>query len=463
MKRFLVTILVAVMVPWQTHALAPGTKNIRTANYFLKAGRDLSAVVNDLSKYDLVILPAEAQLSNRNDITEMRHQNPTISILAYMPTKSISRLWNDDLHRRLSAGVQPSWRLHDASGNGLSVWPGTDAYNMAGPWRHYLPQFVHREIMSTGLWDGIFYDEASASIAWINNGNVDTNDDRAQDAKIFADARWKSGMLEFLSTSRALEGSSAIIVINGDSESAFTPLVNGRMFETFPTPWESGGTWDGVMRNYLRLSGENRTPRALIINGNTKNTGTKDQRAIRFGAASTLLGDGFWSYDFGDQDHGQVWSFDEQHATLGSPTGRPTNVRARTNTTIVPSVWRRDYDRGLVLVNSTGAPTMVDLNGDYEKLRGTSDPAINNGAIVSEVELAPQDGLLLLRTLGAVRDARFRNQSFVRVFDANGTSLRQGFFTNDRAAETHALVLERDFGTDGSKEKLMRRAARCDF
>ncbi len=454
MKRVFFIILITLL-PLPAAALAPGTKNIRTANYFLKAGRDLTAAVSELAKFDLVILPAEAQIFNQNDFTELRRRNPAIAILAYVPTKSISRLWSDDLHKRLASGVQPSWRLRDASGNGLSVWPGTDAYNITGPWQSYLAQFVHREIMGTGLWDGIFYDEVSASIAWLNHGNVDTNDDRVQDPKSEADTRWKAGTLDLLRMSRALEGERTILVINGDSETVFTPYANGRMFETFPTPWESGGTWSGVMKNYLRLSGQYRLPRAQILNGNTKNLGQIDQKQIRYGSASTLLGDGFWSYDFGDQDHGQVWSSDESRAVLGAPAGKPKNVLARANPAIIESVWRRDYDHGLVLINSTNEARTVELGGDYEKLRGAHDPVTNNGAIVSEVEVGPVDGLILLRALGTVPAARFRNQSFVRVFNASGVSIRQGFFVSDASAGPGALILEAYLGADGRKEKLI--------
>ncbi|MFN2299666.1 MAG: putative glycoside hydrolase [Anaerolineales bacterium] len=60
-------------------------------------------------------------------------------------------------------------------------------------------------------------------------------------------------------------------------------------------------------------------------------------------------------------------------------------------------VWRRDFEGGIVLVNPTAEPRTVSLGGQFRKIRGTQDPAVNDGSVVSEVTLPARDGLILLR------------------------------------------------------------------
>ena len=40
-------------------------------------------------------------------------------------------------------------------------------------------------------------------------------------------------------------------IINGNSLDSYQSSINGRMFETFPTPWEGDGSWETVMEQYL--------------------------------------------------------------------------------------------------------------------------------------------------------------------------------------------------------------------
>lgn len=59
--------------------------------------------------------------------------------------------------------------------------------------------------------------------------------------------------------------------------------------------------------------------------------------------------------------------------------------------------FRRDFEAGIALVNPTSAPFTVPLGGTYSRLNGTVDPNTNNGEATSEVTLAAEDGLVLLR------------------------------------------------------------------
>lgn len=48
-------------------------------------------------------------------------------------------------------------------------------------------------------------------------------------------------------------------------------------------------------------------------------------------------------------------------------------------------VWRRDFDHGIVLVNPTAVSQTVNLEKPYQRIRGTVNSTLNNGARVSQV------------------------------------------------------------------------------
>ncbi len=435
----------------------PDDKFVRTANYFLKAGTDITASdYPALAKYDLLVFPAEAQVYNAGMFAKLRALNPDIIILAYVPTKSYNFGWVDPLHRKLADGIQDSWWLLDQNGNRVSVWGNTAVLSGVSPWNAYLPKFVHDEIWSTGDWDGVFYDEFSSNASWMNGGNIDIHRDGVKDDPALLDAAWERGMLNLLKNTRDLLGDGAVIVTNGDSTDSLQPYVNGRMFESFPTPWEAGGTWAGVMANYVRLHKVVGHTPVFIVNANTGNTGNDtDYKKVRYGLASTLMADGFFSFDFGESDHGQLWRYDEEDAHLGRPLGDAVNTLSPADRRLKAGVWRRDFQNGVALVNSTGDTKTVQLGGELEKVRGSQDPSVNDGSVVTSVTIPPNDGLLLLKRLEEVTGAVFPNGAFVRLFGTDGTRLRNGFFSYDGAYAGAANVAITDLDKDGTPEKIV--------
>ncbi len=416
---------------------------VRTANYYLKAGVGIPASDHEkLARYDLLILPAEAQIFNQNLFQDVRRMNPDIIILAYVPTKSYALVWNDRLHDGLRGDLKNEWRLRDAAGNNLSVWPNTYALNLASGWADYLPRYVHDRILSTGLWDGVFYDEASATISWLNGGNLDLDLNGVRDAADEADRQWKNGMVRMLKTTRELSGPDPIIITNGDSDADLQASVNGRMFENFPTPWEGDGSWSAVEGSYLRLQRQVGYAPVFVVNGTAGNTGDNARYAdMRFGLASALLGDGFFGFDGGDQDHGQLWMYDEYSASLGKPLGPPRNLTGG-GEAIRPGLWRRDFQNGIVLVNSTDREQTAEFEGDFERLHGTQDPVVNNGEISGNARVPAEDGIILLRPIDRLTEASYQNGAFTRIFSNTGAVRRTGFFAYTDRQRGGATVAE---------------------
>ena len=78
------------------------------------------------------------------------------------------------------------------------------------------------------------------------------------------------------------------------------------------------------------------------------------------------------------------------------------------------TVYRRDFQNGIALVNPTNVAVTIDLGGTFQKIRGTQAPAVNDGSLVNAVTLQPRDGIVLLRTskiLQALPVYRFYNKN----------------------------------------------------
>lgn len=452
----IIALTTSALFPSTTHAFRVDNF-VRSANQFLVAGPDLKdADWPSLSRFDLIVLPAEAQNFNPTVAQELRLRNPDIVILAYVPTVSYNdRYWNDALHLQLKSQLTAQMELHNRYGEQVSIWPQTRAYNVSNTaYRNVYVDYVASEIYATGYWDGIFLDEVSSSISWVGATDLDQNG--FQDDSRLADQSWNRGYTELFSALRERLGDEAILITNGSSEASYQPYVNGRMFETFPTPWEGQGRWQDSMRLLLQNLRQNKDPDVFVVNGNTRNSGEIDYADFRFGLTSAMLGDAFFGYDFGELSHGQLWLFDEYEAFLGRAVDGPKDELRERETLlsehIYPSVWSRDFQEGRVIVNATSQSQTVMLGEDFEHLNGTQDRTVNDGRIADEITLAPQDGVVLLRPIEELLHSAFANGSFVRMFSLDGQRERSGFFAYTGATLGGDTVVKADLDGDESVE-----------
>jgi len=413
----------------------------KIANYFLSWSLNDQNIL-DLSKWDVLILDMENQVNNPERLERIRELNPDILILAYVPAEEIAYDSQNYNFTRLRAGqvayVPESWYLHNTQRQRLSFWPGADLMNVTNNvplkngerWNSYLANFVKNRILSTGLWDGVFYDNTSASISWVDSGKIDLNNDYRAESNSYVDAQWKAGTMDILRLTREANP-NYIIIGNSASDIDFQEYLNGRMFETFPTPWELNGRWDQVTDLYLNKFPERSlNPQVYVINSNTENTGEMDNyRKMRFGLTSTLLGKGYYSFDFGDRSHTQAWWYDEYNSFLGNPQSEAYNLLDNNSQDMKLGLWRRDFEDGVVIVNSTKEEqTHVFSKESFEKINGQQDRRVNNGSKINWLRIAPEDGVVLLKINTDIIDDKYSNGSFMRVFDYQGNQTRNGFF-----------------------------------
>ncbi|MCX6745404.1 MAG: putative glycoside hydrolase, partial [Candidatus Parcubacteria bacterium] len=212
------------------------------------------------------------------------------------------------------------------------------------------------------------------------------------------------------------------------------------------------GGWLGSMKNYLNAD-LGYTPQYFIINATTKNQGAAtDYQTFRFGLASALIGNGYYSFDFGDLGHDKVWWYDEYNIYLGNSVSGAKNLLDQTSSDLKPGVWQRDFQNGVSLVNSTSTKQKISLTADFEKIKGLQDQATNNGAIIKTLTLEPTDGIILLRRVDEIKNSPYYNGAFVRIFDKNGNSLRNGFFTYNKQYKGNTMVALKDINKDGQTE-----------
>jgi hypothetical protein len=116
--------------------------------------------------------------------------------------------------------------------------------------------------------------------------------------------------------------------------------------------------------------------------------------------ASAALEDGYYAYSPAGYPDDVLFSFDELGGNSGGPPvgylGYPTQPPP--TAAWQSGVWRRDFDKGIVLVNpkGNGAKT-VTLGGTFKHLVGAQNAALNDGSSVTSVTLADRDGLVLMR------------------------------------------------------------------
>lgn len=434
------------------------------ANYYLKWSIS-EQEADQLAKWDVLILDMENQENNPEIFSYLRKKNPKIKILAYVASEEVTNsVWNkkqlwSKMRNKLYDGIQDSWWLKDSKNDHIVYWHYPDAWmlNMTMGWSDYLADFMNKEVMSSGLWDGIFYDVIFDKVSWINNGDIDINNDGIKDDIDVIDNNWREGVIKLLKKTREKIGDK-VIIINGDSLDEYQSNINGRMFETFPTPWEGDGSWQTSMNQYLnKLPPQNKNQQIYILNSNTNNTGVmSNYKKIRFGFSSTLLGDGYFSFDFGDQDHSQLWWYDEYDAKLGKAKSTAYNLLDKNDKTIKPGLWRRDFSNGVVVVNSTDKEQKYSFSREeFEKINGNQDRLVNDGSKINWVKIAPNDGIILFRINTEIKNSSFKNGDFVRVLDDKGKQVKNGFFSYNDNFQGNINILISDINNNKDMETLV--------
>jgi hypothetical protein len=142
-----------------------------------------------------------------------------------------------------------------------------------------------------------------------------------------------------------------------------------------------------MMTRYRAVLANTKAPHDVILQACAA---APDAAQARYGFASALLENGYFAYTVTGFSS-PYWA-DEFSAALGTAAEVPPTAPAN-----AAGVWMRHYANGLVLVNPTAAPQTIDVGPGYVRLKGTMDPAVNNGAAEQLVTLPAKGGLVMLK------------------------------------------------------------------
>jgi Hypothetical glycosyl hydrolase family 15 len=306
----------------------------------------------------------------RHDAPRARRLKATT--LVYASGTSIKQGWSTGV--TYAETVANGWLLHDANGRPL-VNAKYEAYIADVGSRAYQKRFVGN--MTTFLRksgaEGVFIDDVISDPTQLNR------DDRAWPTKYPTQAAWEDAIVSFVqNVGSALKARGFYVVVNahkhitgdlrsndGTLEVAFwrrlAPSVSGLSSEYWlqnPLDIEQlrqqGPHWTQQWAGWQRLVRVAQSAGADFF-GVTYGASSNEQ-AMRYGRGSFLLDwdghGGAFIYAMTDRD-------DPFHTTWTTYLGRPSKQKFQR----LPGVWQRRYERGIVVVNSTGAPVTVRVNG----------------------------------------------------------------------------------------------------
>lgn len=208
--------------------------------------------------------------------------------------------------------------------------------------------------------------------------------------------KWQQAELDYVTALKSY-GFSIIGNVDGVSyDNGLTPakyqqLLEGAFYEgafgkSYSPQIITG--YNSLMNNYRALMANTKAPHWVLVNAYGVSTNYK---LMRYGLCMTLMDDGYFCYI--DETGGlHPVYFDEYDQDIGNPT-----ETYRTAAFYANGVWRRFYERGMVLANPTSSSQTVTIPSGYRRFSGTQDATTNDGSSgFTSVTLAAKDGLLLL-------------------------------------------------------------------
>jgi hypothetical protein len=169
----------------------------------------------------------------------------------------------------------------------------------------------------------------------------------------------------------------------GQLEGAFLEGLIGKSWSI-----EKWRGWGEAMRRYREVMANTRAPHLVGFNVHGRRT---DFRFFRYAYASCLLDDGYFCFTDEEKEYSGVAWFDEYDHKLGAALSAPPSSPWQNG------VWRRDFERGIALVNPAAHGVTLAIERGYRRLSGEQDPVANNGRPAISIVLEAKDGIILRR------------------------------------------------------------------
>jgi hypothetical protein len=345
-------------------------------------------------------------------VKNIKALNPKTRVFLYEETDSIPKDASQvtaSVYKEMYTKIDAmKWRLYPIKTTGTPVdsfWPGAETMNNSlyaaadsngDRWVDYYAKWLVKNIVTPSpSVDGLLIDNFFVKPRVNGDWNMDGATDNKSDATV---GIWqRQGLRRHLDDVKKLMPGKlqlANIADWGDPASVlpeYEAQLNGGLIEgTLGYTWsrESWDSWQGMMNSYRKIMSKLAEPKLGIFH----QVGTPtDYKAFRYGFSSCLLDNGYYAYNT-SMAYGDAPFFDEYNVKLGQAVTGPQTVAWQ------KGVYRRDFENGIVLVNPKGNGSQtITLEGDFKRVAGTQDKAVNSGQTTRTVTLADRDGIVLLR------------------------------------------------------------------
>lgn len=271
------------------------------------------------------------------NVEHLRQMNPNALVMPYV----------DVIEGPDSPSISQKWWDLNAKGERWSGWPGYYRVNMKLPEvLQYNLDMVREKVFGQDMFDGVFFDCWSPD-DWLCPRTAQLRDGKA----IVMLNAWNIPKTGFESLNGVLAEDEINRVVEGKvdfedflgrylkwcqlSRKPVTTMLVCRPESIVDDPWR----WSKLTREQKQAEQEKGR--------------REDEQTMRFGLATTLMGDGYFGYDAGTSGRGNWWWYKEYDAPLGYPKGD-----SRRN---ADGTWQRDYDGGTVVVNGSAYDVVVQL------------------------------------------------------------------------------------------------------
>jgi hypothetical protein len=321
----------------------------------------------------------------------------------------------------LIRAFDPFWdELYNADGSRAlvnGVWRHT-GWNLADPRRKGTATLVAKVLAhaskQNGLyrnsWDGVHSDNWIYRIGagWFYGSNLDTDRDGRVDDYGVLRRNWANGLTRVGTLLRSyLPGK--IVGGNGNWNvrapgafdfSAYLSAPDDHLRSANYTLLEGLELYAAradeivaTVREWIAYADPRGQPRYFAILHRL--SGERDFKSMRWGLSLATIAGAY--YEAYAASHADMLWYDEydggegvrRRHWLGQPLSGPQKLPS--------GVWKRDFEHGVVLNNSTAFPQTIHLDAAFARLRGAQDPSVNPGAELTDVTIPAFDGVFLRR------------------------------------------------------------------
>ncbi len=288
----------------------------------------IDATAAQLAAFDLMQIPwwnADGDQGAVLDSARVMH--PDIVCMAYANPLGLGILSSDDpdhIISRFMVGVDQVWYARNEFGESLEfeLWPGTTIMNLTSKcprvggrtWGEYMADFAAQDIMTTGQFDGVHWDNTWERLAWINDyieGSLDLDNNGVADHPDSVDVWWELGVTHMLQRFRDQVG--YVVLADGNGDGPFYSQLNGRFYEAFPR-----GGWSENMMQADLWQQHGLDPSLLLFATRGE---INDYRTMRFGLCSALQVGGVFWHEPPVTPFFNMTIYDEFQVELGRPLG----------------------------------------------------------------------------------------------------------------------------------------------